>query len=101
MPGLDGNASEGAEKDFVGWAEAVEVRRFTQFLLVLEGNTDLVQFGPDLGMVWRKGDETREGNGSILVTAFLDEPSRRLGEENHADCEDKTPNELEGDGKLP
>ena len=37
----------------------------------------------------------------IFLALLLDEPSRRLGEEDHADSEDEAPNELETDGDLP
>ena len=77
LPRLDEDPSEGAETDLViAGPEAVEVRRLAQPLLVLEGNTDLFEFGPNLGMVGRKGDETGEGTGSIFVTLLHDEPSR-------------------------
>jgi len=52
-------------------------------------------------MIRRKGDETRESTGGIFFAFLLDEPSRRLGEEDHANSEDGTPNELESDGDLP
>jgi len=52
-------------------------------------------------MIRRKGDETGESPGSIFVAFLLDEPSRRLGEEDHADSEDEAPNKLETDGDLP
>ena len=52
-------------------------------------------------MIGREGDETGESTGGILVALLLDEPSGRLGEEDHTDGEDETPNELETDGDLP
>ena len=61
---------------FSGGAEAVEVRRLAQILLVLEGNTGLIELGLELGMVGREGDQTGESTGSIFVTLLLDEPSR-------------------------
>ena len=101
LPGLEGNTSEGTEKDFVGGAEAVEVRRLAQFLLALERNADLVKFGLDFGVVGRKGEKTGERTSGILVALLLDEPSRRFGEEGHTDGDNEPPNELESDGKLP
>ena len=102
LPSLDGDAGEGTEENLVvGGTEAVAIRRFPQFLLALERNTDLVQFGSEFGIVGWKGDETGEGAGSILVTTLLDEPPRRFWKEDHADSENETPNELKGDGKLP
>ena len=68
---------------------------------MLERNTDLVQFGLNLGVIGREGDETGESTGSILVTLFLDEPSRRLREEDHANSENETPNELDGNRESP
>ena len=102
MPGLDEDTGKGTEKDsIVGGTEAVSVRRLAQFLLVLEGNTNLIKFGLELGVVGREGDETGESTGSVLVALLLDEPSRGLGEEDHADSENKCPNELDRDGELP
>jgi len=77
LPRLDEDPSEGTEKDLViAGPEAIEVRRLVQLLLVPVGNTDLFEFGPNLGMVGRKGDETGEGTGSIFLAFLLDEPSR-------------------------
>jgi hypothetical protein len=102
LPSLDEDTSEGTEEDFVvGDAEAVDVGSLAQLLLVEVGNTDLVEFGLELGMVRRKGDESGERMGSVVVALLLDEPSRRLGEEDHTDGENETPNELESDGELP
>jgi len=102
LPRLDEDTSKGTEKDLVvAGAEAVEVRRLSDILLVLEGNTDLVEFGLELWMIGRKGDETGESMSSIIVALFLDEPSRRLGEEDHADGENETPNKLDTDGDSP
>ena len=102
LPGLDEDTGKGTEKDsVVGGTEAVSVRRLAQFLLVFEGNTDLVEFSLELGMVGREGDETGESTGGILVALLLDEPSRGLGEEDHADGENKCPDELDRDGELP
>jgi len=101
LPGLEGDTREGTKKNFVGGAEAVEVRRLAQLLLVLVGDSDLVELGLDLGMVGRKGDETGESTGGISVALLLDEPSGRLGEEDHTDSENETPDKLESDGKLP
>ena len=101
MPGLDEDTGKGTEKDsIVGGTEAVSVR-LAQLLLVFEGNTDLVEFSLELGMVGREGDETGESTGGILVALLLDEPSRGLGEEDHPDGENKCPNELDRDGELP
>jgi hypothetical protein len=99
---LDEDTSEGTEEDFVvGDAEAVDVGSLAQLLLVEVGNTDFVEFGLELGMVRGKGDESGESMGSIVVALLLDEPSRRLGEEDHTDGENETPNELQSDGELP
>ena len=59
LTSLDEDAGEGTEKNFVvGGTETVEVRGLAQLRLVPEGNTDLVEFGLELGMVGREGDET-------------------------------------------
>ena len=102
LPCLDENASEGTKKDFVvGGAEAVEIGRLAQPLLVLVGIADLVEFCTELWMIGGKGDETRECTCSILVALLLDEPSGRFGEEDHPDGENETPDELKGNGNSP
>ena len=102
LPRLDEDTSEGTEKDLVfTGAETVAVGGLAHLLFLLVGNTDLVEFGLELGMVWRKGDETGESASSIFVALPLDKPSRRLGEEDHADSENGAPSKLESDGDSP
>jgi len=102
LPALNEDTGEGAEADFVvGCAETVKVRRLAQLLLLLVGSANLFEFGPELRMIGREGDETGEGMGSIFVALLLDEPPGGLREEDHTDSEDEAPDELEGDGDLP
>ena len=102
LPCLDEDAGEGTKKDLiVRGAETVEVRRLAQLLLVLEGSTDLIEFVPDLGMLGREGDQTGESTGSIFIAVLLDEPSRRFGEEDHANSKNEAPDELNSDGDPP
>jgi hypothetical protein len=102
LPRLDEDTGEGTEEDLVVTrSEAVKVRRLAQLLLLLEGKPDLVEFGLEVGMVGWEGNETRESTGSIVVAFLLDEPSRRFREKDHANSQDKTPNELDGDGDPP
>ena len=102
LPCLNKDTSEGTEEDLVvAGAEAVEVRRLAQLFLLLVGKTDLLEFGLELRMFGWEGNETGESMGGIPVAFLLDEPSGRLWEENHADSEDKPPNELDGDGDPP
>ena len=101
LPGSDEDTGEGAEKVFVvGDTEAVSVRRLAQFLLVLEGNTNLIKFDLELGVVGRERNGAGESAGGLLVALLLDEPSR-LWEEDHTDSENKGPNELDSNGELP
>jgi len=102
LPGLDEDAGESTKEDFVvGGTEAVEVRRLAQLLLLLVGNTDLVELGLELRMVGREGYETREGTGCIFVALLHNEPSRRLGEKGHPDGENQSPNKLDSNRNLP
>ena len=102
LPSLNKDTGEGTETDFVvGVTEAVEVRRLAVLLFDLVGSTDLIEFGPELGVVGREGDETGESTSGVFVALLHDEPSRGFREEDHADSEDESPNKLESDGDLP
>ena len=102
LPRLNEDPSEGTETNLVvGGAEAVEVRRLAQLLLFLEGGADFVELGLKFRMVWRKGNETGKGTGSVLIASLLDEPSGRFWEENHASGEDEAPDELNCYWNLP
>lgn len=99
---LKEDTGQDTEQDLVvGHLEAVGVRRFAQFLLSVQVGTDFVEFLGNLGVVRGSGDETSEGFGSIFIAVTLDQVTRRLGEEHHANSEDSSPDELETGGDAP
>ncbi|CAG8604720.1 4149_t:CDS:2, partial [Acaulospora colombiana] len=99
LPGLDKDTGEGAEEDLVGaHLEAVHVRALADFFFHAQVGLDVLEFGLDVNVVGGGTEETGERTGGGVVLVFLDEESRRFGEEEHADGEDTGPDELESDG---
>lgn len=102
LPSLKEDTGQDTEQDLVvSVLEAVEVRRFAQFLLSAQVGTDFVEFNGNFGVVGGSRDETSESVGSIFITVTLDQVTRRLGEETHATSEDGSPDELDTSGDAP
>jgi hypothetical protein len=67
-------------------------------LLVLVVGEDLSQFLLDIGGVPGLTTDAGERAGGGIDTTLLDVPTRGLGEEGETGTEDKSPDELDGDG---
>jgi hypothetical protein len=59
---------------------------------------DLGELGDDGGVVHFHTTETSEGLSGFFVAVLLDQEARGFGEDQHADNEDDSPGELDGDG---
>lgn len=84
-------------------SHSTEARVMVPNVRVLQhnGSFDIQHFGNYTGVVWRKTSELTEGFEGLFV-AFLDEqPSRRIGVEEHADAEDQSWNDLDSEGNSP
>lgn len=58
---------------------------------------DLGEFSDDGGIVHVHATETSEGLGSLFVAVLLDQETGGFGKNQHADDEDDSPSELDGD----
>jgi len=98
LPGLQEDTSECAEENLVrAILEAVSVRAFAEFLFHSQIGFDVLELRLDIGVGFGSTKEAGEGAGSIGITATFDEEAWRLREEGHADGEDASPDELNGD----
>lgn len=119
LPSLDEDTGEGTEPDLVVTrAETVEVATLAERLLGFKVGTDVVELDLEFGIGLGETSEARKGMSSIGVAAALDQPTRRLkreltdergrsiikeyliylGEEEHSDGKDCSPDELNTDG---
>ena len=71
-------------------AEAVEVRALAVPPLLLEVDTDILQLEFNLGIVGGQRGQAAQGGDSILVTALLDQETRRLENEESTSTEHAT-----------
>jgi hypothetical protein len=99
LPALDPDTGPSTQAEtVVRVAEAVPVGSLTQTALFLKVSTDLVQLELNFGVRLGETSETSDRAGSVSVTSTLDQITRRLGQEEHADGENKGPDELDGNG---
>lgn len=98
LPGLQEDTGKCAKENLVGAVlEAVEVRAFAEFLFHSQIGLDVFELRLELGVGFGNREEAGEGVGGIGITATFDEEAGRLREEDHADGEDTSPDELNGD----
>ena len=77
LPGLDEDTGECPEADtIIRGSEAVNVGTFTEFLLVLQIETNLLELGKDFRIIRGEGCKTGKCSSGIGITTVLDQPTR-------------------------
>src|SRR4051812_16489884 len=99
LPCLEEDSGKSTEENLVGsHLEAVDVGVLADLLLKAQVSLDVFELSNDVGVVRGNAEETLERVSGIAVAMALDEVTRRLGEDEHAESEDTCPDELDGDG---
>ncbi len=99
MPALEEDSGKGTEKNLVGThLEAISIRALTDFLLEAQVCLDILEFGLDVGMFGGEREETVERDGGLSISMSLYEVTWGLWEDEHADDENASPDELDGNG---
>lgn len=81
-----------------GSTDDLEVGGLSKTHLVFVVCLDLGEFSDDGGVVHVHATETSESLGSLFVAVLLDQETGGFGKNEHADDEDDSPSELDGDG---
>lgn len=98
---LETSTSDNSEQDLsLTTLEQVEVGTLGVSSLKVEGSLDVGELGSNNWVVLVGRVQSGEGLGSSLSLANLDEPSRRLWEEEETDGQDGGKCELETDGEM-
>jgi hypothetical protein len=80
LPGLDEDTSERPEAEaIIRGPEAVKVATCANFLLVLQIETNLIEFKKNLRIVRGERREARKCSSGIGITLLPDQPTRGLG----------------------